>query len=231
MVKLRNWILQKTGAASLAAVPDLIVLGDFNLTNSADLLAIMPMPLVRANWRDYIMANPTEKAGTTLWTNPLLSDHNALASSLDQPILHDRYEKWALAAFSDAELRAGLGAKSANPDGDAHNNFAEYAMNLHPLRSQGEAAAVAGGAFHFRRGAGRKDARFALESSLGLGAWDLIASALHGGAMVPTGNNPPFEESQIEQGETIITTVEKIVGEPRMFFRQRTTEDINLPQP
>ena len=205
-------------------MPDLIALGDFNLTNSADLLAIMPMPVVRADWRDYLMANPAAKANNPLWTaGGGLSDHNGLAASLNLPILHDRYEKWALAAFSDAELRAGLGARSANPDGDALDNFAEYALNLHPWRLQDGAAAVADGAFHFRRGAGRGDARFVLESSVGLAAWDDFALAQNGGTMVPLAGSDVVETAA-EAGETVISTVETIDGQPRLFFRQRTTE-------
>lgn len=223
MQKFHDWILLKTGAASLAAVPDLVVLGDFNLTSSADVLTIMAMPLVRANGRDYLMANAASKASTTLWTANVLSDHNGLAASLDLPILHDRYEKWALAAFNDAELRAGLGAKSANPDGDSLDNFAEYALNLHPWRMQGSAVTVTERAFHFRRGSGRGDAGFALESADDLTGWAPIAFAENGGAMLPLAGAEVMETTT-EGGESTISTVEAIDGQPRRFIRQRTTQ-------
>lgn len=206
MVKFRDWILQKTGATSLAAVPDLVAIGDFNLTSSADVLAIMSMPLVHANGRDYIMANPVAKARSTLWTNPTLSDHNGLAASFALPVLHDRYEKWALAAFTDAELRSGLGLPGQDADGDGKSNFTEYAKNHHPWRPL--PASVASGLKEghpfaaFRRGANRTDVRFTLHHSPDLDHWSPAAMAEGAGPASAVGNHD-VSETLMENNETL----------------------------
>lgn len=221
--KFRDWILQKTGAASLPAVPDLIALGDFNLTSSADVLAIMPMPLVRFDWVDCLMANYAAKASTTLWTASVLSDHNGLAASLAPPVLHDRYAFWAAAAFSDAELRAGLGAPTGDSDGNGRDHFTDYALNFHPWRNQPDSSAtVSAGVFRFRRGAGRADVRFTLNVSTNLATWDEAAVAAAGGPMIPTGSLPLSEMSS-EGGETILTVLDPAgLTPPRGFYRQGT---------
>jgi len=218
MVKFRDWILQKTGAVSLASVPDLVVLGDFNLTSAADVIAIMPMPLVRSDGREYLMANPAGKASTTLWTNPTISDHNGLAASLNLPVLHDRYEKWASAAITEAELRGGLGTKTADPDGDGLANFGEYALNQHPWRVQSGAAQAEGGDIRFRRGAGRLDVRYAT-----LRDWSDGGIAPNGGAMVPA---PPIAltESPVESGEATEIVFQRDPTKPARFFRLKATE-------
>jgi len=222
MMSFRDWILQKTNTSTLAAVPDLIALGDFNLTSSADVLAIMPMPLVHANGRDYLMANPAAKGKTTLWTLNVLSDHNGLAASLVPEVRHDRYAFWASAAFTEAELRAGLGAPANVVKDDGPSNFVAYALNLHPWRSQTHhsAASSSGGVLQFRRGAGRADVRFTLQTSTGLASWEMAAAAERGGPMTPT-FSLPVREAVIEDGETILSTLDPAeMSEPRAFFRQ-----------
>lgn len=206
MVKFRDWILQKTGVTSLAAVPDLIAVGDFNLTSSVDVLAIMSMPLVHANDRDYIMANPVAKARTTLWTNPALSDHNGLAASFGLSLLHDRYEKWVLDAFTDAELRSGLGLPGQDADGDGKSNFTEYAENHQPWRPL--PAPVASGLKEgrpfaaFRRGANRTDVRFTLHHSPDLIHW-FPAAIAEGAGPANTVGNHAISETLLENNETL----------------------------
>ncbi len=205
MVKFRDWILQKTGVTSLTAAPDLIAVGDFNLTSSVDVLAIMSMPLVHANGRDYIMANPAAKARTTLWTNPALSDHNGLAASFDLPLLHDRYEKWVLDAFTDGELRSGLGLPGQDADGDGKSNFTEYAENHHPWRPL--PAPVSSGLKEgrpfaaFRRGANRTDVRFTLHHSPDLNHWSPAAIAEGAGPANAVGKHA-ISETLLENNET-----------------------------
>lgn len=220
MVKFRDWILLKTGAASVANVPDLIALGDFNLTNPSDVTAILAMPMVRSNGRDYLMANPAAKASTTLWTSGVLSDHNGLAASLAPLVRHDRYAFWASAAFSDAELRAGLGAPGGDADGDGLDHFTEYAWNLNPWRRDEAVGTAVSGSSLFRRGAGRADVVHAIESTGDLVEWSDVAVATNGGPMTATAAFAVSDETT-EDGETTISTVEWAEDEPRRFFRQK----------
>ncbi len=224
LVAFRDWILAKTGAATLAAVPDLVVLGDLNLTSSADVLAILPMPLVHANGRDYILSTLGVRARTTLWTNGVISDHNGLASSLDPLVAHDTYAKWAHTAFTLAELSAGLGDAEADPDDDGRNNFAAYAFNLHPWRSTPPppVVRVEEQAFHFRRGAGRGDIRFELLGSTTLDAWSPLAIAEAGGAMTATGDLPVIDSPATSDG-TRTTTLAPDFAELRSFYRLNAT--------
>ena len=222
MMKFRDWILQKTNSTTLAAVPDLIALGDFNLTTSTDVLAIMPMPLVHANGRDYLMANPAAKSKTTLWTNAVLSDHNGLAASLVPTVPHERYGIWASAAFTEAELRAGLGAPFNVVNDNGLTNFNAYALNLNPWRQQTHpsSSALPTGVLHFRRGMGRSDVRFTLDTSSNLTSWQIAAVAEKGGPMTPT-HSLNLTEAMIENGETILTLLDPSnMSEPRAFFRQ-----------
>ncbi len=67
------------------------------------------------------------------------------------------------------------------------------------------------------------DAEFVLQSSGSLAEWEDFASAENGGAMVPLGDTNVVEIAT-EGGETIISTVEAVDGQLRLFFRQRTAE-------
>lgn len=85
--KFRDWIRLKTGAPLLAAVPDLIVLGDFNLLSEADVQTYLDgIPLIKSDGRDYLLATPAARSATTLKTAPTISDHNALTATIDLPV-------------------------------------------------------------------------------------------------------------------------------------------------
>jgi hypothetical protein len=56
--------------------------------------------------------------------------------------LSQNFAGWRAGQFTGAEIAAGLGNESADPDGDGINNLLEFAMNLQPRRADRNSANV-----------------------------------------------------------------------------------------
>lgn len=222
MQKLRDWILEKTDTVSLADIPDLVVLGDFNLTNPGDVTAILPIPMIRMNWRDYIMSNLPARASTTLWTQGSISDHNGLAASLDIPVATDSYERWAFSAFTLKELDAGLGAPDAQTGSAPTGNFASYAFDLHPWRNAPPPVASEPMAFAFNR-ALRTDVRYELQASSSVTNWTTFATAEAGGFMTVSEGHQVTETTSANG--SVITRITVPKNPNRRFYRLKALAD------
>ena len=140
-------------------------------------------------------------------------------------------ENWRLTYFGTT-ADSGAAADFADGDGDARNNLLEYALVTDPTIAVSNgppviAMNIAGYLqIQFNRDVTRTDLRYLVEATSDLTAgWTVIASSIHGAAMLATGARSALETGA---GNVKSVTVEDSIpaaSSPNRFLRLRILRD------